>query len=296
MLTPPWRRRVAVPSPLSAATVLRLSVLLQAGVAPDAAWRHLARLGDAVAGRVVTRLDAGADVPAALAAEPSWGDVAVAWRIAQTVGAPLGVALRAIATALQDASRTRDEVRVALAEPAGTARLMAWLPLVAVGLGSVLGFDTLRTVTTNPLGVGCAVAGLLLVVGAARWNAALVRRAQPGRATPGIHADLLAVALSGGVSLDRAARLLADAGAGEEDQDTRDILMLSRTAGVPAVDLLRASADLARQTARADGRLCAARLSSRLLIPLGVCTLPAFLLLGVAPLLLSVLHTTPLTL
>ena len=34
-----------------------------------------------------------------------------------------------------------------------------------------------------------------------------------------------------------------------------------------------------------------ARLSSRLLLPLGVCTLPAFLLLGVAPMLLSVMST-----
>jgi len=38
----------------------------------------------------------------------------------------------------------------------------------------------------------------------------------------------------------------------------------------------------------------AAKLSSSLLIPLGVCTLPAFLLLGVAPLILSVLSSTPL--
>ncbi len=44
------------------------------------------------------------------------------------------------------------------------------------------------------------------------------------------------------------------------------------------------------------GRLRAAKLSTRLLIPLGVCTLPAFLLLGVAPMLLSVLASTPLPL
>jgi len=37
-------------------------------------------------------------------------------------------------------------------------------------------------------------------------------------------------------------------------------------------------------------------LSTRLLIPLGVCTLPAFLLLGVAPMLLSVMSAVPLSL
>ena len=64
---------------------------------------------------------------------------------------------------------------------------------------------------------------------------------------------------------------------------------------MPAVELLRASAALARHRARVDGRLRAARLSSRLLLPLGVCTLPAFLLLGVAPMLLSVMSTMPLS-
>ena len=79
------------------------------------------------------------------------------------------------------------------------------------------------------------------------------------------------------------------------DRDTDAVLALSRTAGVPAVELLRASASLARHRARVDGRLRAARLSSRLLLPLGVCTLPAFLLLGVAPMLLSVMSTMPLS-
>ena len=69
-----------------------------------------------------------------------------------------------------------------------------------------------------------------------------------------------------------------------------------RSAGVPAVELLRASSALARHRARVDGRLRAARLSSRLLLPLGVCTLPAFLLLGVAPMLLSVMTSVPLPL
>ena len=43
-------------------------------------------------------------------------------------------------------------MRIALAEPAGTARLMGWLPLVAIALGAALGFDTLSVLATNPLG------------------------------------------------------------------------------------------------------------------------------------------------
>ncbi|WEG09807.1 type II secretion system F family protein [Microbacterium horticulturae] len=289
-------KHAAAPARADAGTVLRLAVLLQAGVAPADAWRYLAEAGDAAAAVVAAKLGAGGDVPSAIGALAGWGDVAAAWRIAETVGAPLAESLRGIAAALQDAARTRDEVRIALAEPAGTARLMSWLPLVAVALGAALGFDTLRTLATNPIGIGCALGGVGLILAAHRWNTRLVRRADPDEAVAGLGADLMAIALSGGVSLDRATELVRAAGAVQPDDETRGILTLSHSAGVPAAELLRAAAGLARHRARTDGRMRAARLSSSLLVPLGVCTLPAFLLLGVAPMLLSVLSTTPLSL
>ncbi|GAA3760491.1 hypothetical protein GCM10022240_11450 [Microbacterium kribbense] len=291
------RRQRSAPAGVPVGTVLRLAVLLQAGIGPEQAWRHLAQAGDATAGGVVDRMAGGADVPTALAAAgPAWHDVAAAWRIAQTVGAPLASSLRGFAAALDDGAQTRDEVRVALAEPTSTARLMSWLPLVAVGLGAALGFDTLRTLSTTPFGIVCAVAGLALIVAARRWSAALARPADPGDALPGIDADLMAIALTGGVSLERAERVVAESGGPPPDGQTRSILTLSRSAGVPAAELLRAAATLARHRARTEGRMRVARLSARLLIPLGACTLPAFLLLGVAPMLLSVLASTPLSL
>ena len=113
-----------------------------------------------------------------------------------------------------------------------------------------------------------------------------------------MHAELMAVALSGGASIPRALRLVAETPAtrGGDDDRIRSVLELSTSAGVPAGELLRASAAQDRHASRIDGRMRAARLSTKLLIPLGVCTLPAFLLLGVAPLLLSVLASTPLPL
>ena len=91
--------------------------------------------------------------------------------MATTVGAPLADSLRAIAAALRDAQEAADDVRVALAEPAGTARLMGWLPLVALALGAMLGFDTLRILVGSPLGIACLVAGLALILAAQRWSA-----------------------------------------------------------------------------------------------------------------------------
>jgi len=280
----------------AATSVQTLAVLLQAGAAPLVAWRHLADTGDPPAVAVVERVDRGHPLLAAIEAEGgAWIDLAAAWDVATTVGAPLADVLRTIAETLRDAASAADDVRIALAEPAGTARLLLWMPFAGLFLGFALGFDTVGAIVRNPLGAACVVAGLLLVLAARLWTGRLLRRARPAPGTPGMRAELVAVALAGGASIDRALQLVAESSvSGGSEERVRRVLDLSRAAGVPAVELLRASSAQERHAARVRGRLRAAKLSTRLLIPLGVCTLPAFLLLGVAPMLLSVLASTPL--
>lgn len=281
----------------AATSVQTLAVLLQAGAMPTVAWRHLAETGDRHAIAIVSRIDAGEPIAAAIEAEGGvWVDLAAAWEIATTVGAPLAEVLRTLAETLRDAASAGDDVRIALAEPAGTARLLLWMPLAGLLLGFALGFDTIGVIIRNPIGAACVLAGGGLVLLARVWTASLLRRARPSPETPGMRAELVAVALAGGASIDRALGLLDAVGSiahGGEDR-VPAVLELSRAAGVPAVELLRASAAQERHTSRVEGRLRASRLSTRLLLPLGVCTLPAFLLLGVAPMLLSVLTSTPL--
>ncbi|WP_259363362.1 type II secretion system F family protein [Microbacterium esteraromaticum] len=292
------RRSIDPPDPQRAAAAVRtLAVLLQAGARPLTAWRHLADTGDPAAVRIVARMDGGSEPTGAIEAEGgAWSDVAAAWEIATTVGAPLAEVLRTLAESLQDAASAADDVRIALAEPTGTARLLLWLPLAGLLLGFALGFDIVGVLTGNPIGIVCVVLGVGLVLLARWWTARMVRAAQPDAATPGMHAELVAVALAGGVGIPRALRLVEHSPAALPDarSSTDAVLELSRSAGVPAGELLRASAAQQRHESRVQGRVRAARLSSTLLLPLGVCTLPAFLLLGVAPLMLSVLATTPL--
>lgn len=299
MVSPFRRARGVGPEATDAATsVQTLAVLLQAGAVPLVAWRHLADTGDPPAIAIVERVDRGVPLLAAIEAEGgAWVDLAAAWEIATTVGAPLAQVLRMIAETLRDAASAADDVRIALAEPAGTARLLLWMPFAGLLLGFALGFDTVGVVIGNPLGGTCVVAGLLLVAAARAWTGRLLRRARPLPGTPGMHAELVAVALAGGASIDRALQLVAESSAsGDRLGRVQAVLDLSRAAGVPAAELLRASAAQDRHAARVQGRLRVAKLSTRLLLPLGVCTLPAFLLLGVAPLLLSVLTSTPLPL
>lgn len=277
--------------------VLRLAVLLKAGLTPGRGWMFLSDAGSDVGERVRAAMARGDDPAAALAEEGgAWREVAAAWRVATAVGAPLADSLRDVASALRDGQQIADEVRVALAEPAATARLMSWLPLVALGLGVALGFDTVAVLAGSPFGLACLAVGALLILAARRWSAALVRRARPDQGIPGMTAELTAIALSGGASLDRAGALVREALPDAADSEVDGVVGLSRSAGVPAVELLRSAAWLSRHRARTEGRVRAAKLSSRLLLPLGACTLPAFLLLGVAPMLLSIVSSGVLTL
>lgn len=284
----------------------RLAVLLAAGVAPVSAWRYLE--GSAVGDRVVASGADASHVPEVLVAATAglpaleadaWRGLAAAWSIATDAGAPLAPCLRDYARSLRSLAQTQRDAQVALAAPVATARLVMALPAVGVLFGLLLGFDTARTLFATPIGWGCLVVGVGLMVAASRWNRRLVRGAQPTDASPGIECDLMAIAVSGGGSLDSARGLVAAAGRrfglslGGNSVDA--VLDLSRRAGVPAAELLRSEADEARRSARAVAQEKAAALSVRLMLPLGLCILPAFMVLGVFPLLVAVISSTVAT-
>ncbi len=225
----------------------------------------------------------------------AWRGLAAAWLVATESGAPLAPSLRGLANSLRDLSETQREIEVALAGPAATAKFVTVLPIVGILFGLGLGFDTLGTLVGTVPGVMCLVFGVGLMLAARAWNRRLLHSATPKDPTPGLSLELLAIAVSGGASLDRARQAVADAldrcgldATGDED----GVLELSRRAGVPAGLLLRSEAEQTRRGARSDARRKAASLSVTLMIPLGVCVLPAFLLLGVAPLMIAVLSST----
>lgn len=310
-----------------AATAQRLAVLLGAGVAPASAWSHLAELSPVAA--EVARLVEGGETPtdalvaavdsawsagsagvarsagvagsagSARAAPPGgdpWRGLAAAWTVATDAGAPLAPALRGFASSLRSLAQTQREIEVALAGPRATMKVVLLLPVVAVLFGVALGFDTIRVLVGSPLGVACLAVGLLLLLLARRWTGRMVAAARPASVTPGLALDLMAIAMTGGASLARTRSVVADAvsrfGIDDEAGAVDAVLGLSVRAGVPAAELLRSDAEERRLEASSAARERAAALSVRLMLPLGGCVLPAFLLLGVGPLLISVISAT----
>lgn len=224
--------------------------------------------------------------------------VAAAWIVAEHSGAPLSPALRGAATALRDRAETARDVRTALAGPRATARLMAWLPLVGVAMAYLIGVDVVGALVAGPLGWGVAVAGATLTAAGRAWTARLVRDASRTGPVAGAEHELVAIALTGGMSPTRARQLVAEArsrigsAVAEHDDSIQRVLQIAERAGAPAVELLAAEARQQRRLARAEGRTRAELLAVRLLLPLGLCVLPSFVLLGVVPVILAMMSST----
>jgi tight adherence protein B len=306
---PSWARRARQrDGPRLAAVasmVQRLAVLLAAGVTPAAAWGYVD--GTPAVARVAA--DAARAIPVATALvavlpdipapeRPAWRALAAAWWVAAEAGAPLAPSLRQFASSLRALADAQREIGVAMSGPVATARLVMVLPAVGVLFGLVLGFNTLEILFTTLPGLVCLVVGCGLMVTALVWNRRLVRAARPSDLAPGLQFELTAIAVSGGNSLERAgdsvSRALAAAGVDTSHAAAavEGVLELSRRAGAPAGDLLRSEAEEARRDARAQAAVAASVLGVKLMLPLGLCILPAFMLLGVAPLLLAVITST----
>jgi tight adherence protein B len=228
----------------------------------------------------------------------AWLSLAAAWAVATAAGSPMAPCLRLLAESFRDLGQLQRDLQVALAGPAATARLVMALPLVGVLFGALMGFNTVATLLGTTPGLACLAIGSALLFVGRRWNARLVRGARAVDAAPGLGFELTAIAMTGGASVSRARALVRSAeeqyGIGGASADTaiERVLDLSARAGVPAVELLRSEAAQQRREARAVGQRKAATLGVTLMIPLALCVLPAFMVVGVMPLLLSVLSST----
>ena len=298
-----------------ATVVQRLAVVLEAGVSPGSAWRYLDDDSAAVSSesvapvvRAVRELRPGGSVvPALLGAAPKtgpaaplWRAVAAAWQIAEVTGAPLAPCLASIGESLLDIGSTERAVQIALAGPTASSRLVLALPIVGLVFGALLGFDTLQFLFTSIVGAVCGVTAVLLVLFALRWSQRLVIAVAPRGRAPGLLLDLTIIALASGRSALAAVAAVTTAVSDcelesatdeAEHRDREAVLVLSKRAGIPASLLLASEAQAYRRTARSVAARNAEKLGTQLLLPLGLCILPAFILLGVVPIVAGILSS-----
>lgn len=95
-----------------------------------------------------------------------------------------------------------------------------------------------------------------------------------------------------GLPWDNAWPIEANAGGGDSDEQQamrilREVLTLAVRTGAPTASMLRARAMQLRRSEHREAEKMAAALGVKLVVPLGLCSLPSFVCLGVVPILIG---------
>ncbi|WP_049347155.1 type II secretion system F family protein [Rothia mucilaginosa] len=257
-------------------------------------------------------------------------DLQLSLRMSESAGAPLATSLERAAEHAEERIDALLGRQSALAAPRATGRILSWLPLLGLGLGVLMGSDPVGVLTGSVLGALTGLLGLGLAFAGRRWTAALVHRAEVESAASNgaeqtsnmppvdtaLVLELLAAQLRAGLAPLAALGTLAEAlnsrplhtvcqrlqmGSGWGSAwsgsaagtfgELRDALAPAYTGGAPSTALLLSLADAHRLSERRASERAAGKLSVALVVPLGLCSLPAFICLGIVPILISLLPT-----
>lgn len=257
-------------------------------------------------------------------------DLQLSLRMSESAGAPLATSLERAAEHAEERIDALLGRQSALAAPRATGRILSWLPLLGLGLGVLMGSDPVGVLTGSNLGALTGLLGLGLAFAGRRWTAALVHRAEVESAASNgaeqtsnmppvdtaLVLELLAAQLRAGLAPLAALGTLAEAlnsrplhtvcqrlqmGSGWGSAwsgsaagtfgELRDALAPAYTGGAPSTALLLSLADAHRLSERRAAERAAGKLSVALVVPLGLCSLPAFICLGIVPILISLLPT-----
>ena len=257
-------------------------------------------------------------------------DLQLSLRMSESAGAPLATSLERAAEHAEERIDALLGRQSALAAPRATGRILSWLPLLGLGLGVLMGSDPVGVLTGSILGALTGLLGLGLAFAGRRWTAALVHRAEVESAAgsggdqtsnvppvdTALVLELLAAQLRAGLAPLAALGTLSEVlnsrplhtvcqrlqmGSGWGSAwsgsaagtfgELRDALAPAYTGGAPSTALLLSLADAHRLSERRAAERAAGKLSVALVVPLGLCSLPAFICLGIVPILISLLPT-----
>ena len=293
------------PSPKSSSSLdvaivaARLSVFIRAGLSPARAWEEVARFVESKeVAQIATSLRGGArhreSVEVSLRGKSAaWSGLSAVVSVADEAGAPLAEVLWRFSGSLRQQAQIDRELEVVTKAPTLTARVLVLLPLLGLGMASLLGVQAWAFLLGTTLGRISGVLAIALLASALVWMRSMIARAVPPPGDRGLPIELLSIATAGGVlpeiALERVRRILETHELPFVDSELADLAELSRRVGVPVSTLATHEAHWAREKVRLDAQEAHAVLAVSLLVPLGLLILPAFVLVAVVPVVVTLL-------
>lgn len=224
------------------------------------------------------------------------------WGLAVTLGGPTLLALNRMTEVFDRNHRNTTEVQLAFAGPQSTAKLVMWLPALSLVLAQLVGMNPLGSIFGSMLGALSVSLGAGLMVAGRYWTKRLLARSLPDPASPesidrGAYLDCVLIGLQAGLPLSSARQSSLtefESAFGTSPLEQNYLALdaaaeLSRTTGAALTEILAANADAFRNEQRFEIATRISRLGVQLMIPLGVAVLPAFVLLSIVPIAISLL-------
>ncbi len=202
-------------------------------------------------------------------------------RLSIDAGSPAIDAARVLARVQTIENETRDEIEQAKQVPISTKKLMLWLPWFGLMLAELTGLGVFQALL-SPVGL------LLLGIAAGlsylghRISERMIKAATEMSKPPQQPMLKLAIFVQTGIQLGEALRLC-------DISKQSELIQFALQSGANLKLLLQSQIESDMAAWRNRSLVSAKQLSVRLMLPLGLTTLPAFLLLTVAPILLGVL-------
>ena len=281
--------------------------LLRSGASPEQAWREAYGVGVEADG-----------APAIAPGDPSERALRAAGRLARHTGAPLADILGTVVETERARERAEIARELALAGPRASGMVLQWLPAAGWVLATAVDADSVRILAGTPLGWFLLALGGGLWFAGRRWIRGLTATArEAGRASEpaALLLALAEAAIAAGLDVRSAiaavGHAIADAPGGAlvsvagslgaavawdaawagVDPSVEPLgraLRSSWMSGASPLPLLKAAREVVVERSRAEAEQAAAVLGVRVALPLALCLLPAFVVVGVVPLLLAV--------
>lgn len=219
--------------------------------------------------------------------------------VAVDSGSAVAVEMEAIADLIKSRERLIERIGVAHAGPRATARLVIWLPVLTLLIAQVVGWNVFASILDSPIVFISLLLGLALLLTSKLTTSRMLRSAKPAESFSGFYLMGVAIESSGGSNLakakERALRMYQDVfgslpGALELEQ-LEDVEKLVNQTGARVSSLLRRQAQSLQEAELVKTEIGIEKLGVRLMLPLGLGVLPAFVLLAIVPLMVTSLGT-----
>ncbi len=226
--------------------------------------------------KLASLLQAGIDLKTALA-ELGYRGVPEELRLATQLGAPLKTLLISLADQQDSSQRAKAELAQALAMPRMTRRLLLWLPGLTLALTLLTGITTVHTLS-HPLVLVALLLGTGLLLIGNRISRRMLSAVNDNFSISEL--QQFSIAISAGLTTGQISKLFPNL---LKSSAVESLIKVTRRTGAALSELVKSEIENTLKRQLSEKITLLRELSVRLLIPLGLTTLPAFMLFTIPP-------------